>query len=203
MWNGLPWGRIETSSTALATASLRHVSVRQDVLRVVPLTGLDEAAEVVAMVMDHDGIEFRAAGASDFDGVMRLYRQMHPADPAVEDGSARRSFEAILASPMLHLLVLEREGSVIATTYLNVIPNLTRGTAPYAVIENVVVDEALRGTGLGKEVMAATLEAAWAAGCYKAMLMTGSKREATQAYYRACGFDPDAKQALLARPPRT
>ena len=66
--------------------------------------------------------------------------------------------------------------------------------------ENVVVDEDRRGTGLGKKIMAATLEQAWAAGCYKAMLMTGSKRPSTHAFYRSCGFDPDAKTAYLARP---
>lgn len=67
-------------------------------------------------------------------------------------------------------------------------------------IENVVVDETLRGTGLGKQIMAATLQAAWDRGCYKAMLMTGSKTPATHSFYRSCGFSPDAKTAYLARP---
>lgn len=92
---------------------------------------------------------------------------------------------------------------VAATTYLNIIPNLTRSASPYAVIENVVVEKSLRGTGLGKRIMTSTLEAAWAAGCYKVMLMTGSSNPATHAFYRACGFSPDAKTAYLARPPVT
>jgi GNAT superfamily N-acetyltransferase len=97
----------------------------------------------------------------------------------------------------LRLFVLELDGRVVATTYLNVIPNLTRDTAPYAVIENVVVDAELRGSGLGKRIMAGTLQAAMDAGCYKVMLMTGSKRESTHAFYRACGFDPDEKTAYV------
>lgn len=105
-----------------------------------------------------------------------------------------------MASPWLHIFVLEHRGSVAATTYLNVVPKMTRSASPYAVIENVVVDETLRRIGLGKQIMAGTLDAAWVAGCYKAMLMTGSSREATHAYYRRCGFSPDAKQAYLARP---
>ncbi len=60
--------------------------------------------------------------------------------------------------------MLEENGVIVATTYLNVIPNLTRSASPYAVVENVVVDESRRGTGLGKEIMAATLAAAWDAG---------------------------------------
>ena len=63
-----------------------------------------------------------------------------------------------------------------------------------------MVEETLRGTGLGRKIMAATLQAAWDAGCYKAMLQTGSRTPATHAFYRACGFSPDAKQAYLARP---
>jgi GNAT superfamily N-acetyltransferase len=119
---------------------------------------------------------------------MRLYRQLNPADPVLSDGSDRAAFDAILRAASLTLFVLEQAEKVVATTYLNVIPNITRAASPYAVIENVVVEQTLRGTGLGKKIMAATLEAAWAAGCYKVMLQTGSKRASTQAFCRSCGF---------------
>ena len=143
---------------------------------------------------------FREAESGDFDALLRLYRQMHPKDPVLEDGSEAAAFSQILRSPGLHLFVLELDGSVVATTYLNVIPNITRSASPYAVIENVVVDESLRRTGLGRTIMDGTLRVAWDAGCYKAMLMTGSRNPGTHAFYRACGFSPDAKQAYLARP---
>jgi GNAT superfamily N-acetyltransferase len=144
----------------------------------------------------------REAAPSDFPAIARLYRQLHPGDPVVDDGSDREVFDQILATPSLRLFVLDQGGSVVATTYLNVIPNMTRSASPYAVIENVVVDERLRGTGLGKQIMAATLDAAWQAGCYKVMLQTGSRRPATHAFYRACGFSADEKTAYLARPSR-
>ena len=143
---------------------------------------------------------FREARSGDLDAVLGLYRQMHPNDPVPEDGSEPATFSQILGSPGLHLFVLELDGVVVATTYLNVIPNMTRGVSPYAVVENVVVDESHRRTGLGRTIMDGTLQAAWDAGCYKAMLMTGSRTPGTHAFYRACGFSPDAKQAYLARP---
>src|SRR5258708_5458391 len=121
---------------------------------------------------------FREARFRDFDDVLRLYEQLHPQDPVPDNRSAKETFEQILASPGLHLFVLELDGAVVATTYLNVIPNLTRSAAPYAVIENVVVEKRLRDTGLGKQIMADTLRTAWDAGCYKAMLMTGSRTPA-------------------------
>jgi Acetyltransferase (GNAT) family len=76
--------------------------------------------------------------------------QLHPDDPVLTDGSDLAILEEIPASTGLHLFVPERGGSLVATTYLNVIPNLTRSASPYAVIENVVVDDPLRGQGLAK-----------------------------------------------------
>ena len=143
----------------------------------------------------------REARSDDFDAVMRLYRQLQADDPVLTDGSDRLTFDRILGTPGLTLFVLEQGDRVVATTYLNVIPNISRRASPYAVIENVVVEEELRGTGLGKQIMSGTLDAAWAAGCYKAMLMTGSKDESTHAFYRSCGFSPHEKTAYLARRP--
>ncbi|MEU9825521.1 GNAT family N-acetyltransferase [Micromonospora chersina] len=143
---------------------------------------------------------FRAARPDDFAQIIHLYRQLQPDDPRLTDGSDERAFAQILSNPALQLFVLELDGLVVATTYLNVIPNISRSASPYAVIENVVVEESRRGTGLGKQIMAGTLQAAWDAGCYKAMLMTGSRRPATHAFYRACGFSGDVKTAYLARP---
>lgn len=143
---------------------------------------------------------FRTAQPDDFQDIIRLYRQLHPNDPVLVDGSDAAAFQQILRSPGLQLFVLERDGAVVATTYLNVIPNMTRSASPYAVIENVVVEKSLRGKGLGKQIMAGTLLAAWDAGCYKAMLSTGSRNPATHAFYRACGFSADDKTAYVARP---
>lgn len=143
-------------------------------------------------------MKFRSASADDLDGILSLYRQLHPADPPVT--GAREVFATILDRPGLHLYVLEDDSAIVAATHLNLIPNLTRGGAPYGVIENVVVDAERRGTGLGKAIMGSTLQAAWDAGCYKVMLQTGSRRESTHAFYRRCGFDPDEKTAYVSRP---
>lgn len=143
---------------------------------------------------------FREATAADLAGVLALYRQLHHDDAPIAAETLACVFEQIAASPWLHLFVLERDGAIVATTYLNVIPNLTRGGAPYAVVENVVVDEALRGNRLGKQLLTQTLSYAWNRGCYKAMLLTGSRNTATHGYYRACGFSADEKTAYVAHP---
>ena len=142
----------------------------------------------------------RTATSGDLDALMRLYAQLNPDDPPIADGSDAAVLHDIIGRRGLDLLVLERDDIVVASVYLNVIPNLTRSARPYAVIENVIVDAAVRGTGLGRKIIDAALDRAWAAGCYKAMLLTGSSNPNTHAFYRASGFSADEKTAYLARP---
>ena len=147
---------------------------------------------------------FREARRGDFPGVIRLYRQLLPQDPVLTDGSDEAVFNQILDTAGLHLFVLEKDGAIVASTYLTIVPNMTRSASPYAIIENVIVDEMWRGTGLGKQIMAATIQAAWDAGCYKVTLTTGSRNPNTHAFYRSCGFSAETKTAyhVTSRPMR-
>jgi len=88
---------------------------------------------------------FREARSEDLKAVLRLYG--HPTDPVLDDHSATKVFEQIVETAGLHLFVLEHGGAIVATTYLNLVPNLTRSASPYAIIENVVVEETLSGPG--------------------------------------------------------
>lgn len=58
-----------------------------------------------------------------------------------------------------------------------------------------------RGEKLGRRLIVGTLERAWTAGCYEAMLQTGSKTPSIHASYEPAGFADDAKTAYPARPP--
>jgi GNAT superfamily N-acetyltransferase len=60
--------------------------------------------------------------------------------------------------------------------------------------------ESMRGTGLGKEIMSATLDVAWGVGCYKAMFMASSTKPPTHAFYKARGLSADVRTAYVARP---
>ena len=109
--------------------------------------------------------QVREATENEFDEVMSLYRQLQPSDPILTNGRDREVFREILRAPNLHLFVLISENKVLSTCYLNIIPNITRSARPYAIIENVVTDETVRGRGFGKELMKHTLEFAWKRGC--------------------------------------
>ena len=144
---------------------------------------------------------FRDAKDSDFSAIMRLYRQLQPHDSILTNGEDRAVYDEIINDDRLRLFVLEEDDEVKATCYLNIIPNITRSAKPYAIIENVVTDEACRGNGFGKKIIGNALEFAWSRGCYKVMLQTGSHRQSTREFYSACGFSGDDKHAFVAWQP--
>lgn len=143
--------------------------------------------------------QIREAKLGDLEQLKALYQQLNPTDAVNSDGREVDTLNEILSSTNFHIFLLCDGPIALSTTYLNVIPNLTRGGAPYAVVENVVTAEHARRQGLGKRLMQHTLEFAWKRGCYKVMLLTGSKREAVHGFYRECGFDGDAKHGFIVR----
>ena len=92
--------------------------------------------------------------------------------------------------------------SMIASCTLIVIPNLTRGGQPYGLIENVVTHADHRRRGYGKQLLQSAVTAAWDADCYKVMLMTGSKKTATLAFYASAGFEQNKTGFQVRRLPQ-
>lgn len=143
----------------------------------------------------------RHATRDDLAALLALYAQLNPGDAIAPRERLAAILDRIVASDELAIVVATLDGAVVATCYLNVIPNLTRGGASYAVIENVVVDAARRGTGLGQAVLRFALDEAWRRGCYKALLQTGVRDPAVHHFYEACGFSAKEKTGFVARPP--
>ena len=82
-----------------------------------------------------------------------------------------------------------------------VIPNLTRGGKPYALIENMVTRADWRKRGFGSAILKAETEQAWEEGCYKVMLLTGSRKPDTLAFYAAAGFEQSKTGFQIKRYP--
>lgn len=130
----------------------------------------------------------RPAGDADLPALLRLYLQFKPDAVTPDAATVASAWAAMQARDGLTVYVAEDEGVVAASCTLVLVPNLTSGARPYALIENVVTDAAHRRRGLGHAVLQTAIAAAWAAGCYKVMLLTGSKLESTLRFYRDAGF---------------
>jgi GNAT superfamily N-acetyltransferase len=142
----------------------------------------------------------RLALKEDYNQLLGLLKQLNPADPETAEVEYK-VFEEIIESKYLDLIVAEYEGNLLGSCYLNLVPNMTRGGRPYAVIENVITDSEHRSRGIGKALIKRALELAGKENCYKVMLMSGRKDQAVHAFYKKCGFDSDEKQAYIQRIP--
>lgn len=142
----------------------------------------------------------RAAAPDDLPALLALYAELSIADRLPTPEAAAATWAKLLGSEMVSVVVAEVEGRAVSTCVLVIVPNLTRNQSPFAVIENVVTLAALRGNGIGKRVIRAAFERAWAAGCYKVMLMTGRTDPAVLAFYESCGFQRGRTAFQIRRP---
>ncbi len=135
----------------------------------------------------------RDATAADLPTLVRLLGQLNEtASPAPTERHAA-AFDAVSADPRQRLLVVEHEGAVIGSAVLVIVPNLGHNGAPYALVENVVVDEAARGQRHGEELMRYIIEDARSAGCYKVVLTSRKFRTDAHRFYERLGFDASSE----------
>jgi GNAT superfamily N-acetyltransferase len=141
----------------------------------------------------------RAASGGDLQEMLALYRHLNPDDPDPGAARAEAAWSAILGSPTIIVFVAEADGKLVSSCTLVIVPNLTRAARPYGLVENVVTHADYRNRGLARSVLAAALDAAWAADCYKVMLATGSKSPETLRFYEKSGFKQGGKTFFQAR----
>lgn len=142
-------------------------------------------------------MKIRNAVETDYDDLVALMRQLNPKDKSDFGDLTFATFLKILESDHFSIVVVEIDNTVVSTCYLNEIPNLTWGGAPYAFIENVVTDVKFRRQGLGTKCIKHAMDVSIANGCFKVMLMTSQLDEQTLTFYTNCGFSKDAKQAFV------
>ncbi|RFB78219.1 GNAT family N-acetyltransferase [Methylovirgula sp. 4M-Z18] len=143
----------------------------------------------------------RAATAQDLPGLLRLYGQLHPGVPAPALEDAARIIADFFRYRGSAIFIGYLANEPVSTCALIVVPNLTRGGTPYALIENVVTDTAHRGRGYARQVLLHAIAAAWRHDCYKVMLMTGSKDPATLRFYAQAGFEQSKTGFQIRRVP--
>ncbi len=148
-------------------------------------------------------MKVRIARQEDIPALLKIYRYLHPDDEETTLDDAHKNWELILRYPGSNIFVGAEGKEIVATCTLIVIPNLTRGGASYALIENVVTDPAHRNKGYGRAVLQVAVEAAWRGECYKVMLLTGSRQPSTLKFYQDAGFEQNKTGFQMRRiPPR-
>ncbi len=134
-------------------------------------------------------VVIREAVEGDLEALLALYVQLSAGNASTTVEAARPGLRSMLADERVRLLVVEgTHGRVVATATVVIVPNLTHDGQPWAQVENVVVDESVRGTGAGRLVMDECVRLAWEAGCYKVQLQSADHREGAHRFYEGMRF---------------
>lgn len=148
-----------------------------------------------------DSLILRPALASDLPAVLLLYAQ-----PDIDDGDvlalpdATRTWERMATYPNYTLHVALQGTQVVGTFALLIMDKLGHLGAPSAVVEDVAVDPAAQGQGIGKAMMRHAIALAAEYGCYKLALSSNLKREKAHAFYDSLDFERHGYSFRMALP---
>ncbi len=141
-------------------------------------------------------ITIREATEKDIPRLLELYRQLSFEPDKYQkapEAECRKVLKQLKKYPDASLLVAEEEGKVAGTTFMAILPGFAHHTAPFCIVEYVVVDETRRSKGIGKALMDYCKERAKEAGCYKIMLTSDKRRDRAHKFYRTNGFESSAE----------
>src|SRR5699024_1632272 len=98
-----------------------------------------------------------------------------------------RAFESIEADPHQYLAVARRQGRIVGTFQLSIIPGLARHGTTRAQLEAVRVDPDERGTSLGTELVLWAQHEARGRSCGLSQLTSDTTREDPHRFYERLG----------------
>ncbi|MBO7935260.1 GNAT family N-acetyltransferase [Streptomyces sp. S9] len=99
------------------------------------------------------------------------------------------ALERISADPNQRLVVAVREGRVVGTLQLTIVPGLSRRGATRSVIEGVRVHADERGGGLGTRFIEWAIEESRRENCQLVQLTSDSTRTDAHRFYERLGFE--------------
>lgn len=98
------------------------------------------------------------------------------------------AFERVAASPANHLFVAEKDGVVVGTYQLTVMPGLAERGTTRSKLESVHVDPNLRGSGVGGVMIAHAIGSARELGVGLLELSSNKVRKDAHRFYERLGF---------------
>jgi len=148
-------------------------------------------------VSDPGALEIRPARREDLSQLSRLLAQLTTEETAADvyetdEPTAAEALRAIERQTGHTLLVALDGTELIGTFNLIVVPNLTHGAMPRAIVENIVVDERRRRRGIGRALLNEAVSRAREAGCYKVQLLSRRERGEAHRFYEALGLEGTA-----------
>ncbi|WP_433165939.1 GNAT family N-acetyltransferase [Kribbella sp. CA-247076] len=133
----------------------------------------------------------RRATAGDVAGIVAMIAddQLGATRESLDDLTPYlRAFEAIDTDPNQVLVVAERNGELIGTLQLTIIPGLSRRGSTRGLIEAVRVAATARSSGLGTTLIEWAIEESRTRGCTLVQLTSDKARTDAHRFYDRLGF---------------
>ena len=121
------------------------------------------------------------------DGLVEAMAQLVPQLSSSNPPPSAAALQEIVDSDAVRLLVARDERGVVGTLTL-VLFRIPTGVRAW--IEDVVVDEGARGSGVGRSLNEAAIERALTAGAVSVDLTSRPSREDANRLYQRLGFEP-------------
>jgi ribosomal protein S18 acetylase RimI-like enzyme len=139
------------------------------------------------------GIDFRIATEQDLDGIVKMLaddelgskreRYLQPLP-----GSYKTAFHAITSDPNNELVVAYQGNELLGVQQITYTPYITHQGGWRATIEGVRTSSAVRGKGVGTELIRWAIDRAKQRGCHLVQLTTDKQRVDALRFYERLGF---------------
>ncbi|MFH8802834.1 GNAT family N-acetyltransferase [Streptomyces sp. NPDC017936] len=136
-------------------------------------------------------LEMRAAVAEDIPAIVGMLAD----DPLGAQRESpddltpyRAAWERLSADPNQRLVVAVRDGRVVGTLQLTIVPGLSRRGATRSIIEGVRVHADERGSGLGTRFIEWAIEESRRENCQLVQLTSDHTRTDAHRFYERLGF---------------
>lgn len=133
-------------------------------------------------------IQIREMLKTDLPQLQIMYQDLIPEGVAME--TLERHFDAVAGLSNYFLAVAARGKKVLGSSIGIVCVALD---APFLVVENVIVDRACRGQGIGRMIFQELDRFALANKCQYALLVSSGFRKEAHQFYEAMGYRDDVR----------
>jgi GNAT superfamily N-acetyltransferase len=146
----------------------------------------------------------RRAEEADLPAVVRLFAIPDEGNLKDEDPGSplpacyADALREIAADPRNMLVVAESEGAVIGAFHLTILQYVAYRGGRVGQIENVIVDPAARGLGVGAAMMTWAIAEARRQGCFRVQLTSNKARVRAHRFYERLGFKSTHEGMKLA-----
>jgi len=145
-------------------------------------------------------IIIRTATKADIPQLIELYKELIHGDPPIDLEMATTVLEKAESNDVIYFVAEDTDSErIAATSYIAIIPNMTRQCSPIGFIENVFTAADYRRMGIGRKLFDVIINYAKERGCYKVTLSSGNTRKEAHDFYTSLGFDGESKRTFEMR----